>query len=271
MRWIWPCALALVSLAGCKARDCLYAGAGPMNPESLTAKVVLPDGQEHSAATAAYAATHVDGGYAGGTVSLAGGISGRVTESSAAEVVVDTCDASTGCLPALYRLDAGAPGLALAVPVGRIVSAAWSFGGGGWVSGQQVAIFDGAGGASTSDGSRALWLWAEDPSTDGEVAGLFRVEKQELFCNASPGTAHPCGGGAPAPDDYAFRFSATSGSAEVTVATGQSRSLLVTTVSGRQQHLTVHDLRSYQSDRCDDYWNWAWWAAGHPGATGDPE
>ena len=277
MRWIWPCAIALASLAGCKSqeRSCLYPTASAYSPgqpgsESLTAKVILPDGQEHSATAALSAATSVDGGTRGGTTRLEGDIRGRVSESSAGEVVVDTCDASTGCQPTLYRLAAAAPGLTLAIPVGRDVSATWTFGSGAWVSSQQVAILDGSGGADSTDGTRAIWLWAVDPSMGGDVAGLFQVETQELFCNPSPGTRHPCGDFSP-PDDYAFRFSATSGGAQVTLATSQSGTLTVLTTSGQEQHLTVHDLRSYQSGKCDDYWNWAWWAAGHPGTSGTPE
>ena len=268
----------MASLVGCKSQEksCLYLIASAYTPgqpgsERLTAKVLLPDGQEHSTTAASSAAHSVDGGYRGGTLSLEGSISGHVTESSASEVVVDTCDSSTGCQPTRYRLAAAAPGLALAIPLGRAVSATWAFTGGGWSSGQQLAILDGAGGADTTDGTRPVWLWAADPSTGGSVAGLFQVEMQELFCNPSPGTTHPCGGGAPPPDDYAFRFSATSGGAQVTLATSQSGTLTVLTSAGLAQHLTVHDLRSYQSDRCDDYWNWAWWAAGHPGPTGAPE
>jgi hypothetical protein len=82
---------------------------------------------------------------------------------------------------------------------------------------------------------------------------------------------HPCNISAPPPDDYAFRFSAIVGGSQVTLATGQSGSLRVTTSVGQQQGLTVHDLRSHQSGKCDDYWNWAWWAAGHAGLNGDPE
>jgi hypothetical protein len=243
---------------------------GQPGSERLTARVVLADGQEHSATAASAAAHSVDGGYTGGTPTLEGSISGRVTECDVGEVVVDICDPSTGCAPMLYRLIVDAPGLSLAIPAGREVKVSWSFTAGGMVWSDKVAILDGSD-ASVTDGTRALWLWAVDPGSNGDVAGLFRVERQELFCNPSPGTEQGCGGGEFPPDDYAFRFSAISGQAEVTLATGQSGTLVVATTSGQQQHLTVHDLRSYQTSHCDDYWNWAWWAAGHPGPTGDPE
>jgi hypothetical protein len=91
-----------------------------------------------------------------------------------------------------------------------------------------------------------------------------------MSCNPSP-AAHPCNPSASPPDDYAFRFSSLAGDSQVTLATGQTGSLVVKTTLGQQQHLTIHDLRSYQSYLCDDYWNWAWWAAGHPGPDGEPE
>jgi hypothetical protein len=212
----------------------------------------------------------VDGGCCDPTARLEGGILGRVSSCSADEVVVDTCEPSTGCQPALYRLSVSAPGLTLAIPVGREVWATWAFTGGVWGSSEQVGILDGAGGADTTDGTRAVWLWAVDPSTDGTVAGLFQVETQALLCNPSSGSKQASGGFFP-PNDYAFRFSATSGGAQVTLATGQSGTLTVLTSAGQEQHLTVHNLRSYQTEKKDDYWNWAWWAAGRPGATGAPE
>jgi len=275
MRWTWSWALPLASTVGCKSqgpfRYTSFNAYSPGEPgsERLSASVVLPDGQEHSTNAVDAAARSVDGGLSFGARALEGSISGRVAAQSAGEVVVDTCDPSTGCAPTLYRLTATAPGLSLGIPVGREVSARWSFRD-GWGSPQQVAILDG-GGASMADGTRALRLWAVDPSLDTEVAGLLRVERQRLFCDSRPGPQSPDGGGGFLPGDYAFRFSAVSGGAEGALATGQTGTLIVATASGQQQHLTVHNLRSYQSEKCDDYWNWAWWAAGHAGPTGDPE
>jgi len=54
------------------------------------------------------------------------------------------------------------------------------------------------------------------------------------------------------------------------LATGKTGTLALTTALGLQ-HLTVHNLRSYQTANCDDYWNWGWWAAGHADATGQLE
>jgi hypothetical protein len=273
VRWLSLFVLAASGLFGCKSQDdaCLYTTAAPYSAgqpgsERLSARVILPDGQEHSTGAAA----SIDGGNRGAALPLEGSVSGHVIESSDGEVVVDACDPGAACEPALFRLSITAPGLGMAIPVGRSVSALWSFRIGGLSFSEEIAILDGSG-ANPADGTHALWLWAADPSQGGEVAGLFKVEKQQLFCNGAGTGTHPCSSSAPPPDDYAFRFSAIGGDSQVTLATGRSGSLLATTSLGQQQHLTVHDLRSYQSEKCDDYWNWAWWAAGHAGPNGDPE
>jgi hypothetical protein len=258
MRSIYLRLFALASLVGCKEDTCLYQIANPYYPgkpgsERLSAGVSGPDGQ---AATLRF-----DGGSSG---SPQASISGWVTASSDSEVVVDTCDPSAGCRPTPYRLTATAPGLALAIPLGRGVTATWLFTSGWPSSYQRLGILDGL--DASADGEHRVWLWAVDSDTqDDNVAGLFQVEKRALSCGS--GVSNGC---APA-DDYAFRFTATNGGAQVTLTTGQDGTLLVTTNSGQQQHLSVHDLRSYQTGRCDDYWNFAWWAAGRPNALGDPE
>jgi hypothetical protein len=158
MRWLFFGVPALLALLGCKSeeRTCLYTIADPYfsggpGSERLTAKVVLPDGTEHS--TRAIEA--LDGGSRGKTVTVGGGIRGRVTEARADELVVDACEQGAGCEPSQYRLSVSAPGLALAIPVGRTVWATWSFLVGGWETSEQIAILDGNGGDPT-DGNHAL-------------------------------------------------------------------------------------------------------------------
>lgn len=85
--------------------------------------------------------------------------------------------------------------------------------------------------------------------------------------HANPGLGHGCGGLNP-PDDYAFVFTPTSGEASLTLTTGNSGTLAITTAPGLLQHPFVRDLRSYPTTLCDDYWNWVWSAAGHLGANG---
>jgi hypothetical protein len=77
----------------------------------------------------------------------------------------------------------------------------------------------------------------------------FSVGKLPLNCYDDP---PGCGAAA---DDYAFVFTLGAGDPGTVVGMGQSKVL-----STPLQPMLVHDLRSYESGACDDYWNWAWWA-----------
>jgi hypothetical protein len=37
------------------------------------------------------------------------------------------------------------------------------------------------------------------------------------------------------------------------------------------QHLKVYTVRCFMTGGCDDYSNWAWWATGHAGVSGNPD
>ena len=116
----------------------------------------------------------------------------------------------------------------------------------------------------------ALWLAAADSTVQSSIPLPFSVVQQALSCNPNPSPTHPCGGAAP-PDDYALVFTPASGEPPLSLATGKTGTLTLTPAPGLQQHLTVHNLRSYQTENCDDYWTWGWWAAGHAGASGQLE
>ncbi len=72
-------------------------------------------------------------------------------------------------------------------------------------------------------------------------------------------------------DDYTLVFSPLSGGPSLTLATGQTGTLTLSPNATTVQHLPVHNVRSYQTELCDDYGNWAWWAAGGANANGEPE
>jgi hypothetical protein len=54
---------------------------------------------------------------------------------------------------------------------------------------------------------------------------------------------------------YLLGVDGVPGDPGTVVGMGQSKVL-----STPLQPMLVHDLRSYESGACDDYWNWAWWA-----------
>ena len=221
---------------------------------AFTFSVTLPDGSPQSCGTK----FPTDGG---STVPywpapITKQISGWVTGVSGTELSVDTCQIGTGCSPNVYHFAVAAPGLPLTVPIGRLVSVWWWLYYGGWSCGQMLVISD-----STSGTVARVWLAGSDSVVNQAFPAPFSVARQELFCNPSPSMAQGCGGDVP-PDDYAFQFTPQSANPPLVLATGETGTMDLTVGSGELQHLTVHNLRSYQTLACDDYWNWAWWAVG---------
>jgi hypothetical protein len=73
------------------------------------------------------------------------------------------------------------------------------------------------------------------------------------------------------PDDYAFEFTPLTADPSLLLATGQTDTLALTLGTGVVQHIKILTLRCFQTQVCDDYGNWAWWATGHAGPNGDPD
>jgi len=116
--------------------------------------------------------------------------------------------------------------------------------------------------------SAPLWLAGSDSVVNQPLPVPFSVARQELFCNPSPSIGQGCGGNDVPPDDYAFQFTPRSSDPPLVLASGETGTLALTVGSGVLQHLTIHNLRSYQTLNCDDYNNWAWWAVGNSGPDG---
>jgi len=236
--------------------SCRYLTVNPYGPASaFTFSVTLPDGSTQSCSMK----FTTDGGsiVRYWPAPITNQISGRVTAVSDTELSVDTCEAGTGCSSNVYHFAVATPGLTLTVPIGRLVSVWWWLYNGGWSCGQMLVISD-----STSGTVARVWLAGSDSVVNQAFPAPFSVARQELFCNPSPSMAQGCGGNDVPPDDYAFQFTPQSANPPLVLATGETGTLDLTVGSGVLQHLTVHNLRSYQTLACDDYWNWAWWAVG---------
>jgi hypothetical protein len=249
---------------------CHYlAGRGWLSPPSFDFVVTLPGGDTQSCTTK----PAIDGGTAMPywTAPITSEITGRVTAVSATELSVDTCDAGAGCSSTVYQFSVQAPGLAVTVPVGRRVSVWWWLFNGGWSCGRVLAISDAAAVDAGNGTSAPLWLAGSDSVVQQPLPVPFTVARRELFCNPSSSVTQGCGGNDVPPDDYAFMFTPRSGDASLALATGESGTLALPVGSGALQHLAIHNLRSYQTMGCDDYWNWAWWATGRATAGGQPE
>jgi len=228
--------------------------------------VTLPDGSVQSCFTV-FAS---DAGY-GGSSALCGKVSGSVTEVDSTTFSLDTCATGTGCSPQVYRFAIDSSDLTVPFPVGRQVTATWQFSDVvGRACPQVLVVNDGLPSDVAPGASPALWLAGADSTIGPSLPVPFSVVQRALSCNPNPSTTHSCGGSVP-PDDYALVFTPASGEPPLSLATGKTGTLALTPASGQQQHLTVRNLRSYQTEQCDDYWNWGWWVAGHAGATGQLE
>ena len=202
---------------------------------------------------------------------LGGGVSGWVTEVDGTTFSLDTCAAGTGCSPDVFRFAIDAPDLTVTLPMGRQVTVTWQLSSTlGRACLRALVVNDGLPSEVASGTWPALWLAGADSTIQPSIPLAFSVVQQALFCNPSPSTTHQCGGTSP-PDDYALVFTPSSGEPPLSLATGKTGTLTLTPAPGPQQHLTVRNLRSYQTENCDDYWNWGWWAAGHAGASGQLE
>ncbi len=252
-------------LAGCgglyKAEPgaCVYNKPHEQTPPTpgLTLTVTLPDGSSQSCGAMWMVP---DGGrFSPHPPAQNGAISGRVTASDASSFTVDTCAAGSGCTSESYRFDIDTPGLSLGLPLDRQVSVSWGFSA-PWGCIQEIVVADVF--------STALWFAGTDGAVDPALAKPFSVETKAISCS-DPGESTGCG--SVPPGDYAFVFTPVSGDRSLTLANRQTGTLSVRPDANTVQHVTIHNLRSYQTDRCDDYWNWAWWAVGQANANGDPE
>jgi len=276
--WVFQAAIMAVVLAGCGgglgtaplssgSRTCEYSAShAGTAPPKFSLAVTLPDGGVQSCATL----LSPDAG-SGLPSSFGGEVSGWVTEAGVTAFSLDTCAAGTGCSPAVYRFAIDAPDLTVALPLGRQVTVTWRLSSVvGRACRQELVVGDGSP-ADVAPGTwPALWLAGADSTAELSIPAPFAVVQQALFCNPFASPTPRCGGAFP-PDDYALVFTPASGEPPLSLSTGKTGTLALSTAAGLQQHLTVHNLRSYQPALCDDYWNWGWWAAGHAGASGQLE
>jgi hypothetical protein len=262
-----PVAIAAFGVAGCGgggATSCEYR-ASPAMTGKFSFSVTLPDSTVQSCATLPAS----DAGLAGPS-SLSGQVSGWIKEVDARAFSLDSCGTGTGCSPEVYGFTLDAPGLSATLSLGRQVTVSWQVSSiVGRACLQELVVNDGLPSDVASGMWPPLWLAGADSTLQPSMPVPFSVAPRALFCNPNPTGTHACGGTLP-PDDYALVFTPATGEQPLSLAAGNTGTLAVTTALGLQ-HLTVHNLRSYQTANCDDYWNWAWWVAGQADATGQPE
>jgi hypothetical protein len=198
-------------------------------------------------------------------------ISGTVRATSLTSLSVDTCDGRADCSAGMVELTVSADGLSLVgIPIGRRVTVTWWIYNTGMACPRMLVVTDAAP-ADAGTAMPAFWLAGADGLTQAQIPAPFSFTRQELFCNRAPSLSQGCGGNDVPPDDYTFRFTPQTAGASISLATGETDTLALALDSTTVQHITLHTLRCFQTTRCDDYGNWAWWAVGQADSSGRPQ
>lgn len=184
---------------------------------------------------------------------------GQVVKTDKNTFVLDTCPPNADCMAMFTTVSIAATDLELWIPQSAYVSLKYE-------------LLPAWGSCTKRITLRNVSTWGGSPNpagagdaiffvgTDGVIEhpdAPFVVDRVPLGCSAEPG----CGGYQP--DDYALSFSLKAGEAGTLVAMGQTVTLV------NQEPWQVRNLRSYQTPWCDDYWNWAWYAAWVPTSAAD--
>jgi hypothetical protein len=167
---------------------------------------------------------------------------------------MDDCQADQSCVVDGIRIDVDAPDLDLTTVPRVWVQVRFRLGG---IRGCQQSLEITA--AVPTDGSPSqipagLLLLAVDDGGGPLEGSPYGVERVPLGCHSEKGC------GSPAPDEYAFDFRLPANtSSSVRVHMGETASWDVGPHSFK-----AHNLRSYQTAACDDYWNFAYTIISQP-------
>jgi hypothetical protein len=176
-------------------------------------------------------------------------VTGKITGGDARSLVMDDCETGQDCIPDGIRIDVDAPDLDLTM-IPRVwarVRYRFSHFRACQLS-LEITTANPTDGSSPADPAGLLLLAVNDGGEALEDSP-FTVDRVRLGCHLAPGC------GSPAPDEYAFDFHPTAQGpgASVRVYMGEMGSWQIGPRSYK-----AHNLRSYQTEVCDDYWNFAY-------------
>jgi hypothetical protein len=186
-------------------------------------------------------------------------VNATIVSTAAESFTVDTCPPNADCAGTIATVSVKAVGLDLprALPIGTQVRIRFSVS--RFFACQRelhVTTLESWGGLKNPFGAGDVVLLDVIDGGAPAADAPFALDIQALGCVAKEVTG--CGGRAP--DDYTFWFTPkTAGAAPVSVHMGETKALpLGGTPLGTW---AVRNLRSFQSEACDDYWNWSYWLA----------
>jgi hypothetical protein len=176
---------------------------------------------------------------------------GKIKSSSAGQLVMDLCERGQSCVADGLRVEVNAPGLDL-TSVPHVWAAlnfqAQRF----WACQVSLQIITAnPPDDSPPDGPAGRLLMAVVDGGETLTDSPYLVERVRLGCSSARGC------GSPAPDTYAFQFSANAaGSPPLRVHMGETATWMNDGMT-----FAVRNLRSFQGEACDDYWNFAYFIA----------
>lgn len=173
-----------------------------------------------------------------------------IVESNGNDYTLDACPPNADCMPSLYKLSISAPGLYSYIPVGAYVQVSvhvyqpW-----GCEHALQVKNLPSWGGLPNPYyADDRVWFIGADGSATTFGDTPFTIGREGLGCYPNqPG----CG---QTPDDYRLVFD--GGDQALVLGMGEAGTLTLPTPFW--QYFEVHNLRSFETGMCDDYWNWAY-------------
>jgi hypothetical protein len=175
---------------------------------------------------------------------------GKIKSGSAGQLVMDLCERGQSCVADGLRVEVEAPGLDLTnVPhvwAELNFQAHFFF----YCQLSLQIITANPPDDSPPDGPAGRLLLAVVDGGGTLTDSPYLVERVRLGCSSARGC------GSPAPDEYAFQFSAAAGSPPLRVHMGETATWMNDGMT-----FAIRNLRSFQGTVCDDYWNFAYFIA----------
>jgi len=199
-------------------------------------------------------------------------LDGVITRIGPTEFEIDTCAPNADCVPSLALFEVEAPGLSLRQVLGEGAFVRVTYLIGRFFACQQslevssIPTWGGVQNPASMMGDTLLLAVSDGGGTfDGSP---YTVDRMALGCQ--PVTQ---GCGSVTPDEYALVLSPTA-EPESAISVGMGQTMQLNNLqplpsnwpSSWARFWTVRNLRSYQTEYCDDYWNFAWYLVWSPPA-----
>jgi hypothetical protein len=166
-------------------------------------------------------------------------------------MTIDQCPPNADCIQMLTEIAVDAKDLDLTFQIGTYVEVQYDLspGWGGCTALLVIRNVPSWGGMPNPFSQEAKILFAAaEGGYQVPSDATFQIKPMPLGCKQETGC-----GGLP-PDDYSLAFTSFEGAALYDVGMGQT-----TTFGWGAKNWQAHNLRSFQTNYCDDYWNWAYW------------